>query len=52
MSTPTQRRPRHTGCRWDTIRYVVDSNSRTVRLCLTMLVASIPPGLLTLLIHR
>jgi hypothetical protein len=39
-------------CRWDTIRYAIDSNARTVRLCLIVLVASIPPGLLTLLIRR
>ncbi len=38
--------------KWGTIRYALDSNARTVRLCLIMLVAGIPSGLLVLLIHR
>ena len=41
------------GSRWETIRYALDSTSRTVRLCVIMLVASIPPGAFAvLLIHR
>ena len=39
--------------RWETIRYALDSTSRTVRLCVIMLVVSIPPGAFTvLLIHH
>lgn len=36
--------------RWETIRYALDSTSRTVRLCVIMLVVSIPPGAFTLLL--
>ena len=39
-------------CRWGTIRYALDSTPRTIRLCVIMLVASIPPELLAFLIHR
>jgi hypothetical protein len=28
---------------WETIRYALESNARTVRLCAIMLVASVPP---------
>lgn len=40
--------------RWATIRYALDSTPRTARLCVIMLVASIPPGglLLFLLLIR
>jgi len=39
--------------RWETIRYALDSNARTARFCVIMLVASIPPEtLIVLLIHR
>jgi hypothetical protein len=38
--------------RWGTIRYALDSTARTLRLCLIMLVASVPPGLVALLIKR
>jgi len=38
--------------RWATIQYALDSTARTVRLCVIVLVASIPPGVLALLIHR
>jgi hypothetical protein len=36
--------------KWGTIRYALDSNARTLRLCLVMLAASIPPGLVVLLL--
>ena len=52
MSAPAPRGQRHAGCRWDTVRYALDSNARTMRLCLIVIVLSIPPGLLMLLIHR
>ena len=52
MSVPARR---GSSTRWDTIRYALDSNARTLRLCLILLVASIPPvvGLLelTLRVH-
>jgi len=35
--------------RWATIRYALDSNSRTVRLCAITLVAAAPPAVVTLL---
>lgn len=40
------------GCvsKWGTIRYAIDSNARTLRLCLVMLAAGIPPGLVVLLL--
>jgi hypothetical protein len=40
------------GNRWGTIRYALDSTARTLRLCLIMLAASIPPALLMLLIRH
>jgi hypothetical protein len=42
MSVPVQREPRHAGGRWETIRYALDDNARTFRLCLILIVASIP----------
>jgi hypothetical protein len=38
--------------KWETIRYALDSTARTVRLCIIVLVASVPPGILAFLIHR
>lgn len=38
--------------RWEIIRYAHDSTSRTVRLCVIMLVASIPPGAFTVFVIR
>lgn len=35
--------------RWATIRYALDSNSRTVRLCAITLAAAAPPAVITLL---
>jgi len=53
MSAPVRRDPRRAAaCKWDTIRYALDSNARTLRLCLIVLVASIPSGLLASLIRR
>ena len=42
------------GNRWATIRYALDSNSRTVRLCAITLVTGAPPAVITLLLglHR
>lgn len=40
MSVPAPREPRH-GCRWETIRYALDSNARTLRLCLILLVVTV-----------
>lgn len=36
--------------RWATIRYALDSNGRTVRLCVITLVAAAPPAVITLLL--
>lgn len=53
MSVPSGWRVNQTAAhRWETIRYALDSNARTVRLCVIMLVASIPPGLLLILVRR
>jgi hypothetical protein len=38
------------GDRWATIRYALDSNGRTVRLCVITLAAAVPPGVITLLL--
>jgi hypothetical protein len=51
LNAPARRWPRHASCRWDAIRYALDSNARTLRLCLITLVVSIPPSVLTLLIR-
>lgn len=40
------------GNRWATIRYALDSNARTLRLCLILVAASVPPGLIAILIRR
>jgi hypothetical protein len=47
MSVPAPREPRHGG-RWETIRYALDNNPRTFRLCLILLVAAVPSCLLAL----
>jgi hypothetical protein len=43
LSVPATRRPRHDGGRWETVRYALDSNARTFRLCLILLVTAISP---------
>lgn len=43
MSVPALRDPRRGGGRWETIRYALDSNARTFRLCLILLVAAVSP---------
>jgi hypothetical protein len=52
MSVPARQGSRHASCRWGTIRYALGSNARTLRLCLILLTASIPPGLLVVIAHR
>lgn len=34
MRVPTSPQPHHHAGRWETIRYALDSNARTIRLCL------------------
>jgi hypothetical protein len=54
MSVPASRQPRNGG-RWETIRYALDSNARTFRLCLILVVAAVAPCLATVaaaLIHH
>jgi hypothetical protein len=48
-TTVEPRRQADTG-RWSTIRYALDSNSRTVRLCVIALVTAAPPAIITLLL--
>jgi hypothetical protein len=47
MSLPTSRKP-HKGGRWKTIRYALDTNPRTFRLCLILLAAAVPSCLAVL----
>lgn len=44
MSVPAPREPRQGG-RWETIRYALDNNPRTFRLCLILSVAAVAPCL-------
>jgi hypothetical protein len=44
MSVPASREPRQGG-RWETIRYALDTNPRTFRLCLILLVTAVAPCL-------
>ena len=44
MSVPAPREPRNGG-RWETIRYALDTNPRTFRLCLILSVAAVAPCL-------
>jgi hypothetical protein len=43
MRVPTSAQPRQG--RWETIRYALDSNARTIRLCLILLVLAGAPVL-------
>jgi hypothetical protein len=43
MSLPARQEPRHGEGQWGTIRYALDSNARTFRLCLIWLVAIVSP---------
>lgn len=43
MSVPAPGEPRHGDGRWETIRYALDSNARTLRLCLIWFVAIASP---------
>jgi hypothetical protein len=45
LSVPAPRRARNGGGRWETIRYALDSNARTFRLCLILVVATAAPCL-------
>jgi hypothetical protein len=55
MSVPAPRRPRHANGRWETIRYALDSNARTFRLCLIVLMTAISPvaaTVIAVLVHH
>lgn len=55
MSVPAPRLPSHGNGRWGTIRYALDSNARTYRLCLILLVTAISPvaaAVAAMLIHH
>ena len=54
MSVTSRDQPRQSiapSGRWETIRSALDSNARTARLCVIILVTSIPPAVVTYLIH-
>jgi hypothetical protein len=46
-----ERGPR-ASCKWETVRYALDSTARTVRLCVILLVLVTVPTLLMLLAWR
>jgi hypothetical protein len=50
MSVPTPTPPSHAS-RWDTIRYALDSNARTIRLCLIWLVVIGSPTLAAAIVY-
>jgi len=55
MSVPAPRRPSYANGRWETIRYALDSNARTFRLCLILLMMAISPvaaAVVAVLIHH
>jgi hypothetical protein len=55
MSVLGSQRPRRGGGRWKTIRYALDSNARTFRLCLILVVMAVAPCLAAMsaaLIHH
>jgi len=55
LSVPAARRPSHEVGRWETVRYALDSNARTFRLCLILLVTIISPvaaAVIAVLIHH
>jgi hypothetical protein len=45
MSVSAPREPSRANGRWETIHYALDSNARTFRLCLILLVTAIFPVL-------
>jgi hypothetical protein len=47
MSLPAPRDPSHDGGKWETILYALDSNARTLRLCLIWAVVIVSPLLVT-----
>jgi hypothetical protein len=51
VRTPGASRQAEQG-KWEIIRYAIDSTPRTIRLCVILLAASIPPGLVALIIHH
>jgi hypothetical protein len=49
MSLPASRDPSHDDGKWATIRYALDSNARTLRLCLIWAVVIVSPALVTVI---
>jgi hypothetical protein len=55
VSLPAPRLPRHHSGWQETVRYALDSNARTFRLCLILLVAAVSPvaaAVAAVLIHH
>ena len=55
MSVPILRGQCHDSECWKTVRYALDSNARTFRLCLILLVVGLAPCIgtvIAILIHR
>jgi hypothetical protein len=51
MRVPATKHPCHGG-RWDTIRYALDSNPRTFRLCLILIVLIVASAVATAIALR
>ena len=52
MSVPAPGGRRHVSGRWETIRYAIGSNARTIRLCVICLVSGPAAGTIIALIIR
>jgi hypothetical protein len=49
MRVPVPTEPRHG--RWETIHYALDSNARTIRLCLILIVVAGSPVVVAVVAH-
>jgi len=52
MSLPARREPRRASTKWDAIHYALDSNARTFRLCLILLVAGVALSVIPVLLQH
>jgi hypothetical protein len=55
LSVPAPRLPRHDSAWGETIRYAIDSDARTFRLCLILLVTAVSPvvgAVIAVLVHH
>lgn len=52
MSVPASQGPREPGGRWETVRYALDSNARTFRYCLMVVITPVGGAILAELIRH